>query len=272
MRRGRERHQVREGRDRRTPYAAAGARGVRGLRGFTLLELVVIVAVIGILAAAVTPAVVQQMLDTRIASTRQEVRVLHEAMIGPSTGGTQFGFVGDNGRLPNSFLELTRPGGLPSFRTDTVRGIGMGWRGPYVNTGESADDYLTDAFGRPYLGAASGQVRSAGPDGVANTADDIVFPPSPPIVSGNITVTVKTMQSSKVIVDPDGYAVVVFYPDNGAEDWVGDGDDPFTFANVPAGIHAVRVVKTANPKAGSIMVEDTIVVRPGSTTAIELWF
>ena len=71
-------------------------------------------------------------------------------------------------------------GSLPAYTIDTTRGIGMGWRGPYVNIGASPNDYLPDAFGRAYTGASSGQVRSAGPDGVVNTADDIVYPPAAP--------------------------------------------------------------------------------------------
>lgn len=38
------------------------------------------------------------------------------------------------------------------------------------------------------------------------------------------------------------------------------------------GIHAIRVVKTANPNLGLVVAEDTIVIRQGSTTAVELWF
>ena len=49
------------------------------------------------------------------------------------------------------------------------------------------NDYLTDAFGRAYICAASGQVRSAGPDGVLGTADDIVYPPAAPTITGTVT-------------------------------------------------------------------------------------
>ena len=45
----------------------------------------------------------------------------------------------------------------------------MGWKGPYINVGDTKDDFLTDAFNRPYDGAATGQVRSAGPDGDLGT-------------------------------------------------------------------------------------------------------
>ena len=62
------------------------------------------------------------------------------------------------------------------------------------------------------------------------------------------------------------------YASNGAELTVQDVAAPFSFASVPMGIHAIYVVKTANPGAGNVVAQDTIVIRPGSTTAVELWF
>lgn len=249
-----------------------GFRRLRGLRGFTLLELVVIIAVMAILAAAVVPSFVQEIGESRVEATQAEARVLHEAMVPPTTAETQFGFVGDIGRLPNTFQELAQPGGLPSYTTNTVRNVGMGWRGPYVNTGTSATDYLNDAFGRAYTGASTGQVRSAGPDGVANNADDVVYPPSASVVTGSLTVTLKWLQGQKVTVDPADYRVDVYYAVNGAETVVSDATAPFTFANIPMGLHAVRVVKTNNPGMGNIVAQDTVIVRPNGTAAAELWF
>jgi general secretion pathway protein G len=238
--------------------------------GFTLIEIIVIVSVMAILAATVTPAVVQQIVDARVTATRIEAETLHDAIVGDHAQ-SRFGFVGDIGRLPTALTELAQRGGLPAYTTATTRRIGMGWRGPYVNAGTSASDYLTDAFGRSYT-LSSGQVRSPGPDGIANTADDIVYPPSPPAVSGNVSATVKTVVTGKTVVDPNGYRVQLFYASNGAEQSVVNSTAPFSFTNVPMGLHAIRVVKINNPNAGAVMVQDTVVVRPGSTTAVELWF
>ena len=240
--------------------------------GFTLLEVIVVLSVIAIFAAVVTPSFVQEIGQARIDATQDETQVLYEAMVGPSTGETRFGFVGDIGRLPNSFQELAQQSGLPAYTTSTVRNVGIGWRGPYVNTGTSTNDYLTDGFGRDYTGAASGQVRSAGPDGVANNADDIVYPPAVAAITGSVTVTVKTIQGGKTIVDPAGYRVDLYYASNGVQTSVSDTTAPFTFDNVPMGLHAIQVVKTSNPQAGSIVGQDTIVVRAGSTAAVEIWF
>jgi len=118
----------------------------------------------------------------------------------------------------------------------------------------------------------SGQVRSYGPDGIANNSDDIVYPPSAPVVTGTVAITVKTISGGKTVVDPNGYRVDLYYANSGVEASVRDGAKPFTFSNVPMGLHAVRVVKTSNPNAGNTMVEDTVVVRPGTTNAAELWF
>jgi general secretion pathway protein G len=260
--------------------------------GFTLIELVVVLTVIGILAASVTPAVVQRVVDARMSATAAEAQALHEAIVGNHTQ-SRFGFVGDMGRFPNNFQELVQRGSLPAYTIDTTRNIGIGWRGPYVNIGTSQNDYLFDGFGRAYTGASSGQVRSAGADGVMNTADDIVYPPQAPVVSGNVTVTVKTVSGRRTVVDPSGCRVELFYATNGSEHAVSDNSSPFTFTNVPMGVHAIRATSCSTSSSGGgsgnwpwwLLIggggttsggegagQDTIVVHPGSTTAVELWF
>jgi prepilin-type N-terminal cleavage/methylation domain-containing protein len=235
--------------------------------GFTLIELVVVLTVIGILAAAVAPSVMQRMVEERVQGTRDEAEAIVDAMVGDSSAN-RFGFVGDIGRLPTSLNELVTIGSLPAYTTSTFRSVGMGWRGPYINEGASSSDFLTDAFGRAYT-LTAGQIRSRGVDGILNNADDIVYPPSAPEFTGDVTVTVKTTQGNKTIVDPNGYRVELYYSNAGSQASLSDNNDPFSFTNVPMGFHGVRVVRTSN---GNVVAEDTIVIRANGTTAAELWF
>lgn len=240
--------------------------------GFTLIEVVIIIAVLTILATAITPAILQQVMDTKIETTRKEARALHEAIAGRTDMPGTFGFVGDMGRLPATFEELLRP--RPDaimYTTLTTRGVGMGWKGPYINVGDSKDDYLTDAFGRPYTGANIGQVRSAGPDGELGTEDDIVYPPSPSTVMGRVIVTVKRMAAEDIsyTLDPPNYEVRLFYSYNGQEAVLADGISPFIFENVPQGIHAVQVIRL---RKDQLVVQDTIQVFGGATKLVELIF
>jgi hypothetical protein len=83
---------------------------------------------------------------------------------------------------------------------------------------------------------------------------------------------VKTISGGKTAVDPAGYRVDVFYANGGVETSLADTAAPFSFSNKPMGVHAIRVVKTVNPGAGTVAAQDTIVVRPANTTPVELWF
>ena len=240
--------------------------------GFTLIEIVIIIAVLTILATAITPAILQQVMDTKIETTRKEAKALYEAIAGrPDTPGV-FGFVGDMGRLPVSFEELVKPqANTLAYTTATTRGVGMGWKGPYVNTGDSKTDALTDAFGRPFVGAETGQVRSAGPDGELLTDDDIVYPPNPPNVFGRVIVTVKRMAAEDIsyTLDPPGYEVRLFYFNGGQQAFLADNLAPFIFENIPQGIHAIQVIRL---KKDQLVVQDTIQVFGGSTKLVELIF
>jgi general secretion pathway protein G len=241
--------------------------------GFTLIEIVIILAVLTILATAITPAILQQVMDTKIEATRKEAKALHEAMVGRADVPGSYGFVGDMGRLPTTFEELKTPlANAHLFTTATFRNVGMGWKGPYINVGDSKEDYLTDAFNRPYEGASTGQVRSAGPDGALDTDDDVVYPPTRPIIRGRVIVTVKRMAAEDIsyTLDPPGYEVRLFYSENGEEKYLADNIAPFVFENIPQGIHAIEVIRL---KKDQVVVQDTIqTFGGGASKLVELIF
>ena len=244
-------------------------------RGFTLIEAAVVLAVLAILAAAITPMVLQQIVDAKVEATRREARLLHEAILGRPDVPGSFGFFGDMGRWPATFDELVRPGpGTPLYSTATFRNVGMGWKGPYINAGEVPGDHLTDGFGRPYRGASIGQVRSAGADGAFETADDIVYPPVRPNPTGRLMVTVKRMSSedASYTLDPAGYTVRLYYSSAGQQAYLDDSVAPFVFENVPQGVHAIAVLRMKNDPPLAV-VQDTIqVFGGGASRLVELIF
>jgi type II secretory pathway pseudopilin PulG len=243
--------------------------------GFTLIEITVILAVLAILAAAITPMVLQQLVGAKVEATRAEAKLLHEAILGRPDVAGSFGFFGDMGRWPRSFEELVKPeAGAFLFTTATFRNVGMGWKGPYINTGNVADDYLTDAFGRRFEGASTGQVRSAGPDGEFNTGDDILYPPARPNPSGRLMVTVKRMASEDIsyTLDPPGYTVRLYYSNNGQQAYLDDDVAPFVFENVPQGLHAIVVLRMKKDPPQAVVQDTVQVFGNGATRLIELIF
>jgi prepilin-type N-terminal cleavage/methylation domain-containing protein len=238
--------------------------------GFTLIEITVVVAVLAILATAITPMILQQIVDTKVETTRREAKLLYEAIVGRADIPGSFGFFGDLGRNPSTFQELLKPAtGTPYYTTETFRNIGMGWKGPYINAGDTKDDVLLDAFGREYQGANMAQVRSAGPNGVFYDDDDIVYPPNPPVPYSRVLVTVKRLEvGGGYTMDPVGYTIRVFFSRNGVETYMDDPAAPFVFDRVPQGTHAIAVLR------GNLVVgQDTIqVFGNGTTKLVEFTF
>lgn len=241
---------------------------LRREHGLTLLEVAVMLAVLAILATAITPVVLQRIVDARVEATRTEVQSLYEAMVGRAEQSGTYGFVGDIGRLPRTLEELVKAGSLPLQTTQTVRSVGVGWNGPYINAGLSSDDYLIDGFGRPYAPLKNGQVRSAGPDATFDTEDDIVYPPNPPVIVGRVAVVLKKKNDDgSVAVDPPGYSVLLHYANQGRPAALVAASAPFLFENVPMGLHAIQVIRN-----GIVVAQDTIAsLGGGQTKLVELW-
>lgn len=140
-------------------------------RGVTLLELLVVLMILSIVLTAAVKTWDVTLERGRAQTTASKLNQLVSVIVGDAeyiVAGQRadFGFVGDEGRLPDSLSELVhRPPG------DSV------WRGPYIRStfNQSADGYRIDGWGdtiiygrQQYLHNESLFVRSYGGRGVAD--------------------------------------------------------------------------------------------------------
>jgi general secretion pathway protein G len=131
----------------------------RGATGFTLVELLLVLVILGILAALVMPKFTGRTEQARVTAAQTQI----------ATFGTALdAFEVDTGSYPRGQDGL---GQLLVQSSDVT-----GWRGPYLKS-----DIPLDPWGHAYVYEFPGRLnpsgydlRSAGPDGQANTADDIV--------------------------------------------------------------------------------------------------
>lgn len=213
----------------------------RDARGFGLFEVTLILAVAALMTAALTPAVLRMVHSAREDAARDEMRALHEAMVGSDRDGT-YAFVGDMGRLPREPAELVDGTGKPLATASPLSGVAYGWNGPYLNRGRDGDDYRLDPWGNPYdIGVVGpGQIRSLGPDGRRDSGDDLVFPPRVVAPFGTLIVTIKGHAGELVTADPEGCAVTLHFASEGVDATVVDDTTPFSFSDVHRGLHAVE--------------------------------
>ena len=140
-------------------------------RGVTLLELLVVLMILSIVLTAAVKTWDVTLERGRAQTTASKLNQLVSVIVGDpdyivAGQRADFGFVGDEGRLPDSLVELVnRPPG------DSV------WRGPYIRStfNQSADGYRIDGWGdtiiygrERYASNDSLFVRSYGGRGVAD--------------------------------------------------------------------------------------------------------
>jgi len=131
----------------------------RSRRGFTLVELLLVLVILGTLAALVLPKFTGRTEQARVTAAQTQI----------ATFGTALdSYEVDTGSYPSGSAGLQYLIVPPSEVS--------GWRGPYLKS-----DIPLDPWGQAYLYEFPGRLnpsgydlRSAGPDGQNNTADDIV--------------------------------------------------------------------------------------------------
>ena len=219
-------------------------------RGLSLFTVVIMIGVLGISLTVTRIFLYQQTNAHRESETRKEMKEIYKAIMGNPDMGT-FGYAGDMGRLPNNLTELVDKTGQPDYTgTEANNGIKYGWNGPYINAGRDSESYKKDAWGNDYTIVGAGQIRSNGPDSVANTPDDIVFP-ARPLNSFNGFLKLKVPKGGVLCDISDIKEIVVYYSEEGIERAKSLGTD-FELSDMEGfyvtdpillyhGIHAVKV-------------------------------
>ncbi len=223
-------------------------------RGITMLEVTLLLGVLVILSAAVAPALLRTVDERNANSVIDEMEALHVSMMGDPTAGT-FGYVGELGRFPYFMDELVLQFDAPFFVRSELSGIGYGWNGPYVVRGRDASDFRLDPWGNEYdVGVVgAGQIRSAGPNGIPDDDDDIVYPPYPVDLYGSLVVTVKGHSGDVIMNDPDGCLVTLQYSESGQASTVIDDVAPFSFEVIHRGHHEIQA--TCAALSGELVTE-----------------
>lgn len=152
---------------------------IRRDSGFTMVEILMVLGLVAILSVAGITMMTGSVDETRYDATVGELRQIRSALVGDTEamqGGARssFGYLGDNGALPTSAQGLAaltaKPAALPAFAVNNAARIGLGWNGPYLNTGASGGAFaFNDKWGRAYIytPGANATIVSRGADGAA---------------------------------------------------------------------------------------------------------
>jgi prepilin-type N-terminal cleavage/methylation domain-containing protein len=134
--------------------------------GFTLLEIIVVMGIITLMAGIMIPMVYRLWESNEVDISRERMMDLKIAMVGDpklvqNGVRTNFGYVGDNGQLPNTISNALFP---------------------YLPGGYNPNTYNKDAWGNDFIYTpvqdasfrnVAATLTSRGPDGILGNKDDI---------------------------------------------------------------------------------------------------
>ena len=234
-------------------------------RGFTLIELVLVVVVIGVLAAVAMRSGKQVYDEAKTEQAREELNLLARSIAGnPSLTNNgvraDFGYVGDNGALPDSLGALvSNPGGWTT------------WKGPYVRHDflQATTDYRIDPWGDAYAyNPAQGTITSTG-SGTNITRR--VAASRAELLLNTVAGTLLDVDGTPPGDDADSSFALLTYPNGSGgmrtDVCTTDVGGYFSFDSIPIGNHTLQLVYPFG--AGTDTVTRTVSVGPGSEVYTE---
>ena len=258
--------------------------------GFTLIEVIIAIAILSILASMAVPYAAKLIDKSREESTRREMEELYNSILGDPRIPTS-GFAGDVGRLPASINQLNvrtsppLPAPPQGGAGGGFLGVKIGWYGPYVNTGFDPQGHLNDAWGTAYAygNPGAGQIRSAGPDRVMGSADDLIYPPNAVTLTGRLLVnlyvwdntTGQYLLNPQPAAFPQMTATATFYYSNNGNQATASVvlppavGPPYSFNGFHAGMHAVTGICRLN-LAGPVVSGQAVAYVPGNNQQAQL--
>lgn len=221
-------------------------------RGFSLIEILMALMLISILTYVALEVVDNSVNDAKFDETYQEMQAISHAIMGNpklQEGGsrTSFGYFGDVGAMPAAISSLiTIPGGVAAYAVSSADRTAAGWNGPYLEQGDSAADYTTDAWGTAYVyNAGAGTLVSYGANKVAGgTGLDQDITLSFPAAERLATVEGFVSDAGGPEENCD---VRIYYPNGSGAltsttyTAVAGAKGYFTFNNIPFGIRSIVV-------------------------------
>ena len=227
------------------------------------MELVIAIVIVGILATIATRKMSDTVEDARYQQTKKELDHLAYAIVGNpelySKGArSDFGYVGDVGALPPNLNALvTNPGGYST------------WNGPYIDSGSSGTDHLTDAWGTAYTFTDT-LVRSSGS---GSNIDKLLANSSSELLSN--TVSGFVVDASRDIPGStyrDSLQIRLTYPNGSGGTTTTtvspDADGSFSISSIPIGNQTLQVIYIPDTDT----VSYTVCVLPGRTARLDIVF
>ncbi len=250
---------------------------MKNKKGFTLIAFIIIIALISIGAYILTELLYKKTEALKESKVSIEIEEILKASIGDLS--TEFGFLGDMGRVPSSVGELIYKGSLPSaVENPSGSGIYSGWRGPYLSVRVKNASGIVDEFGNNYSilflkDNGSGNLESCsslcthwvvfspGKDGNYNSSypldrsypenRDNLWAPDPPLRvyslgAGNqyslFSQKAVFVSFERSMIPPKNIRITIFYPLNGSPYSSSlSFQNPVGFSNVPVGKRAILV-------------------------------